>query len=34
MSIEFVSEGITPKYNPEIAEALGVTVPEGMTAVE
>jgi len=34
MSIEFVSEGITPKYNPEIADALGVTVPEGMTAVE
>ena len=34
MSIEFVSEGITPKYNAEIAEALGVTVPEGMVAVE
>ena len=34
MPIAFVSEGITPKYNPEIAEALGVTVPEGMTAVE
>ncbi|WP_458407985.1 ABC transporter substrate-binding protein [Anaerotignum sp.] len=34
MPVEFVSEGITPKYNPEIAEALGVTVPEGMTAVE
>ena len=34
MPIEFVSEGIIPKYNPEIAEALGVTVPEGMTAVE
>ena len=34
MPIAFVSEGITPKYNPEIAKALGVTVPEGMTAVE
>ncbi|MDO4531571.1 MAG: ABC transporter substrate-binding protein [Bacillota bacterium] len=34
MPIAFVSEGITPKYNPEIAETLGVTVPEGMTAVE
>ena len=34
MPIEFVSEGITPKYNPAIADALGVTVPEGMTAVE
>ena len=34
MSIEFVSEGITPKYNPAIADALGVTVPEGMEAVE
>ncbi|WP_405727652.1 ABC transporter substrate-binding protein [Anaerotignum sp.] len=34
MSVEFVSEGITPKYNAEIAAALGVTVPEGMTAVE
>ena len=34
MPVEFVSEGITPKYNPAIADALGVTVPEGMTAVE
>lgn len=34
MPIAFVSEGITPKYNPEIAEALGVMIPEGMTAVE
>ncbi len=33
MPIAFVSEGITPKYNPAIAEALGVTVPEGMTPV-
>ncbi|MBQ2411937.1 MAG: ABC transporter substrate-binding protein, partial [Anaerotignum sp.] len=34
MPIEFVSEGITPKYNPAIADALGAAVPEGMTAVE
>lgn len=34
MPVAFVSEGITPKYNAEIAEALGVTVPEGMTVVE
>ena len=34
MPIAFVAEGITPKYNPAIAESLGVTVPEGMTAVE
>ena len=34
MPVEFVSEGITPKYNAEIAAALGVTVPEDMTAVE
>lgn len=33
MPVEFVSEGITPKYNAVIAEALGVTVPEGMEAV-
>ena len=34
MPIAFVSEGITPKYNAAIADSLGVTVPEGMTAVE
>ena len=34
MPIEFVSEGITPRYNPAIADALGVAVPESMTAVE
>ncbi|MBR4283638.1 MAG: ABC transporter substrate-binding protein [Anaerotignum sp.] len=34
MPVEFVSEGIVPKYNPEIADALGVTVPEDMEAVE
>ena len=34
MPIEFVSEGITPKYNAEIAAELGVEIPEGMEAVE
>ena len=34
MPVEFVSEGITPKYNADIAAALGVTVPEGMETVE
>ena len=34
MPVEFVDEGITPQYNAAIAEELGVTVPEGMTAVE
>ena len=34
MPVEFVSEGITPKYNADIAAALGVTVPEGMATVE
>ena len=34
MPIEFVSEGIIPKYNPEIADTLGVMIPEGMTAIE
>ena len=34
MPVEFVSEGITPKYNAEIAAALGVTVPEDMEPVE
>ena len=33
MPIAFVSEGITPKYNADIAAELGVTVPEGMEAV-
>ena len=33
MPIEYVSDGITEKYNPEIVEALGMTVPEGMVAI-
>ena len=33
MSIEYVSDGITAKYNPEIAEALTITVPEDMVAI-
>ncbi|MBQ9091665.1 MAG: ABC transporter substrate-binding protein [Anaerotignum sp.] len=33
MPIAFVSEGITPKYNAEIADTLGVTIPEGLEAV-
>jgi putative ABC transport system substrate-binding protein len=34
MPISYVSDGITPKYNAEVAEALGVTVPEGLVAIE
>lgn len=34
MPIEYVSEGITPKYNAAVAEELGVTLPEGMAAIE
>ena len=33
MPIEYVSDGITAKYNPEIAEALTITVPEDMVAI-
>ncbi|MBQ7758211.1 ABC transporter substrate-binding protein [Anaerotignum sp.] len=33
MSIEYMTDGIVPKYNPEIAEALGVTIPEGMEPI-
>ena len=33
MPIEYVSDGITEKYNPEIVEALGMAVPEGMVAI-
>ena len=33
MPIAFVSEGITPKYNAEIAAELAVEIPEGMEAV-
>lgn len=34
MPIEYVSENITPKYNAEAAETLGITMPEGMTVIE
>ena len=34
MPIGYVSDGITEKYNADIAEALGITIPEGMTAIE
>ncbi len=33
MPIEFVSEGITPKYNADIAAELGITAPGGMEAI-
>ena len=33
MPIEYVSDGITEKYNPEIVDALGITIPEGMVAI-
>ena len=33
MPIEYVSDGISEKYNPEIVEALGMAVPEGMVAI-
>lgn len=33
MPIGYMTDGIVPKYNPEIAEALGVTVPEGMEPI-
>ena len=33
MPIEYVSEGITEKYNPEIAETLNIAIPEGMVAI-
>lgn len=33
MPIEYVSDGITAKYNPEIAETLGITIPEDMVAI-
>lgn len=34
MPIAYVSEGITPKYNADVAKELGVTVPEGLVAIE
>ena len=33
MPIEYVSEGITEKYNAEIAAELNVVIPEGMVAI-
>ena len=33
MPIAYMTDGIVPKYNPEIAEALGVTIPEGMEPI-
>ena len=33
MPIEYVSEGITEKYNAEIAETLNIAIPEGMVAI-
>ena len=33
MPIAYVSEGITEKYNPEIAETLNIAIPEGMVAI-
>ena len=33
MPIEYMTDGIVPKYNPEIADALGVTIPEGMEPI-
>ncbi|MGN0135724.1 ABC transporter substrate binding protein [Anaerotignum sp.] len=33
MPIEYMTDGIVPKYNPEIAEALGVEIPEGMEPI-
>ena len=33
MPIAYVSEGITEKYNAELAEALHIAIPEGMVAI-
>ena len=33
MPIAYMTDGIVPKYNPEIADALGVTIPEGMEPI-
>ncbi|MBQ5708539.1 MAG: ABC transporter substrate-binding protein, partial [Anaerotignum sp.] len=33
MPIAYVSEGITEKYNAEIAETLHIAIPEGMVAI-
>lgn len=34
MPIEYVSEGITAKYNADTAAALGMTMPEGLVPIE
>ena len=33
MPVAYVSEGITEKYNAEIASALNIAIPEGMVAI-
>ena len=33
MPVEYVSEGITEKYNAEIAETLNIAIPEDMVAI-
>ena len=33
MPIEYLTDGLVPKYNADIAEALGVIIPEGMEPV-
>lgn len=33
MPIVYLTDGLVPKYNADIAEALGVTIPEGMEPV-
>ena len=33
MPIAYLTDGLVPKYNPDIAEALGVEIPEGMEPV-
>ena len=33
MPIEYLTDGLVPKYNADIAEALGITIPEGMEPV-
>lgn len=34
MPVEYVSEGITPKYNAEVAAELGITMPENLVVIE
>ena len=34
MAIGYVTDGITEKYNADIAEALDITIPEDMVAIE